>query len=129
MTSENLLFTKEHEWVRLEGDSAEVGITEYAQHELGDVVYVELPALGKELKKGDPSANIESVKAVSDVFAPLSGTITAVNPKLGNNPEMVNQEPYGDGFLFKMKIGQPDELKELLDKKKYEEYLRGIAGE
>lgn len=129
MTSENLLFTKEHEWVRLEGDSAEVGITDYAQHELGDVVYVELPALGKELKKGDPTANIESVKAVSDVFAPLSGTITAVNPKLGNNPEMVNQEPYADGFLFKMKIGQPDELKELLDKKKYEEYLRGIAGE
>jgi glycine cleavage system H protein len=129
MTSENLLFTKEHEWVRLEGDSAEVGITDYAQHELGDVVYVELPALGKELKKGDPSANIESVKAVSDVFAPLSGTITAVNPKLGSNPEMVNQEPYGDGFLFKMKIDQPDELKELLDKKKYEEYLRGIAGE
>jgi glycine cleavage system H protein len=129
MASENLLFTKEHEWVRLEGDSAEVGITDYAQHELGDVVYVELPALGKELKKGDPSANIESVKAVSDVFAPLSGTITAVNPKLGSNPEMVNQEPYGDGFLFKMKIDQPDELKELLDKKKYEEYLRGIAGE
>jgi glycine cleavage system H protein len=129
MASENLLFTKEHEWVRLEGDSAEVGITDYAQHELGDVVYVELPALGKELKKGDPAANIESVKAVSDVFAPLSGTITAVNPKLGNSPEMVNQEPYADGFLFKMKIGQPDELKGLLDKKKYEEYLRGIAGE
>jgi glycine cleavage system H protein len=129
MASENLLFTKEHEWVRLEGDSAEVGITDYAQHELGDVVYVELPALGKELKKGDPAANIESVKAVSDVFAPLSGTITAVNPKLGNSPEMVNQEPYADGFLFKMKIGQPDELKGLLVKKKYEEYLRGIAGE
>jgi glycine cleavage system H protein len=129
MASENLLFTKEHEWVRLEGDDAEVGITEYAQHELGDVVYVELPALGKELKKGDPAANIESVKAVSDVFATLSGTITAVNPKLGGNPELVNQEPYGEGFLFKMKINQKDELKELLDKKKYEEYLRGIAGE
>jgi glycine cleavage system H protein len=129
MSSENLLFTKEHEWVRLAGDSAEVGITEYAQHELGDVVYVEVPALGKELKKGDPAANIESVKAVSDVFAPLSGTITAVNAKLGNNPELVNQEPYGEGFLFKMKVKQPDELKELLDKKKYEEYLQGIAGE
>jgi glycine cleavage system H protein len=90
---------------------------------------VEVPALGKELKKGDPAANIESVKAVSDVFAPLSGTITAVNAKLGNNPELVNQEPYGEGFLFKMKVKQPDELKELLDKKKYEEYLQGIAGE
>jgi glycine cleavage system H protein len=129
MASENLLFTKEHEWVRLEGDAAEVGITDYAQHELGDVVYVELPTMGKELKKGDPAANIESVKAVSDVFAPLSGAVTAVNPKLGGNPELVNQEPYADGFLFKMKISEKDELKELMDKKKYEEYLRGIAGE
>ncbi len=129
MASENLLFTKEHEWVRMAGDSAEVGITEYAQHELGDVVYVEIPALGKELKKGDPAANIESVKAVSDVFSPLSGTVTAVNEKLSNNPELVNQEPYGEGFLFKMALKQPDELKELLDQKKYEEYLQGIAGE
>ena len=129
MALENLLFTKEHEWVRMEGDIAVVGITDYAQHELGDVVYVELPALNKELKKGDPAADIESVKAVSDVFAPLSGTITAVNPKLSNNPELVNQEPYEEGFLFKMNIKQPDELKELLDQKKYEEYLQGIAGE
>ena len=129
MALENLLFTKEHEWVRMEGDTAVVGITDYAQHELGDVVYVELPALGKELKKGDPVANIESVKAVSDVFAPLSGTITEVNGKLGSNPELVNQEPYGEGLLFKMKIKQMDELKELLDQKKYEEYLQGIAGE
>ncbi|MCX6554586.1 MAG: glycine cleavage system protein GcvH [Candidatus Aminicenantes bacterium] len=129
MELEKLLFTKEHEWVRLEGDSAMVGITDYAQHELGDVVYVELPGLGKELKKGDPSANIESVKAVSDVFAPLSGTIIEVNPKLAANPELVNQEPYSEGSLFKMKIKQPDEVKELLDHKKYEEYLRGIAGE
>jgi len=129
MALENLLFTKEHEWVRIEGDSAVVGITDYAQHELGDVVYVELPALGKELKKGDPAANIESVKAVSDVFAPLSGAITEVNGKLGSNPELVNQEPYGEGLLFKMKIKQMDELKELLDQKKYEEYLQGIAGE
>ena len=120
MALENLLFTKEHEWVRLEGDSIEVGITDYAQHELGDVVYVELPALGKEFKKGDPAANIESVKAVSDVFAPLAGTITEVNDKLSNNPELVNQEPYGDGFLFKMKLKQMDEMKELLDQKKYE---------
>jgi len=129
MALEKLLFTKEHEWLRMDGDCAAVGITEYAQHELGDVVYVELPALGKEVKKGDPAANIESVKAVSDVFSPLSGTVTEVNAKLGNNPELVNQEPYGDGFLFKMKVKQPDELKELMDQKKYEEYLQGIAGE
>ena len=129
MALENLLFTKEHEWVRMEGDTAVVGITDYAQHELGDVVYVELPALGKELKKGDPAANIESVKAVSDVFAPLAGTITEINDKLSNNPELVNQEPYSEGLLFKMKVKQMDELKELLDQKKYEEYLQGIAGE
>ncbi|MBN2399413.1 MAG: glycine cleavage system protein GcvH [Candidatus Aminicenantes bacterium] len=129
MALENLLFTKEHEWLRMDGDSADVGITEYAQHELGDVVYVELPALGREFKKGDPAANIESVKAVSDVFSPLSGTITAVNAKLSNNPELVNQEPYGDGFLFKMKLSHMDEIKELLDQKKYEEYLQGISGE
>jgi glycine cleavage system H protein len=128
MALESLLFTKEHEWVRMEGDTAVVGITDYAQHELGDVVYVELPALGKEFKKGDPAANIESVKAVSDVFAPLGGTITEVNDKLSNNPELVNQEPYSEGSLFKMKVKQMDELKELLDQKKYEEYLQGIAG-
>jgi glycine cleavage system H protein len=129
MALENLLFTKEHEWISMEGNTVVVGITDYAQHELGDVVYVELPAMGKELKKGDPAANIESVKAVSDVFAPLSGKIIAVNTKLGNNPELVNQEPYGEGWLLKMNLEQKDELKELLDKKKYEEYLQGIAGE
>ena len=129
MTLENLLFTKEHEWVSVEGESAVVGITDYAQHELGDVVYVELPAVGKEFKKSDPAVNIESVKAVSPVFAPLSGTITAVNPKLGNNPELINQEPYEEGWLLKMKLNRMDELKELLDQKKYEEYLQGIAGE
>jgi glycine cleavage system H protein len=129
MALENLLFTKEHEWVRMEGNTAVVGITDYAQHELGDVVYAELPVVGKEYKKSDPTANIESVKAVSDVFAPLSGTVIEVNTKLSNNPELINQDPYGEGWLLKMKLGQLDELKELLDQKKYEEYLQGIAGE
>jgi glycine cleavage system H protein len=129
MASENLLFTKEHEWIRLEGDTAVVGISDYAQHELGDVVYVELPAAGKELKKGDPAANIESVKAISDVYAPVSGQIAAVNAKLNNSPELVNQEPNGEGWLFKIKMSQMDETKGLLDQKKYDEYLKGIAGE
>ena len=129
MALENLLFSKEHEWVRMEGDTAVIGITDYAQHELGDVVYAELPAVGKELKKSDPAANIESVKAVSDVFAPLSGKIAAVNAKLSNNPELINQEPYGEGWILKLKITQVEELKELLDQKKYEEYLQGITGE
>jgi glycine cleavage system H protein len=129
MAQENLLFSKEHEWVRPEGDAVVVGVTDYAQHELGDVVYVDLPALGKELKKGDPAANIESVKAVSDVYAPVSGTITEANDKLGDTPELVNQDPCGEGWIFKMKLTQASELSELMDLKKYEEYLKGIAGE
>jgi len=129
MAQENLLYSKDHEWVRREGESVVVGVTDYAQHELGDVVYVDLPAVGKELKKGDPAANIESVKAVSDVFAPVSGTITAANAKLGEAPELVNQDPFGAGWIFKMIVTQASELGELMDQKKYEEYLKGIAGE
>jgi glycine cleavage system H protein len=129
MAQENLLFSKDHEWVRSEGSTVVVGVTDYAQHELGDVVYVDLPAAGKELKKGDPAANIESVKAVSDVYAPVSGKITEVNGKLGETPELVNQDPFGEGWIFKMAVTQAAELSELMDLKKYEEYLKGIAGE
>jgi len=129
MAQENLLFSKDHEWVRSEGGTAVVGVTDYAQHELGDVVYVDLPAAGKELKKGDPAANIESVKAVSDVYAPVSGKITEVNAKLSETPELVNQDPFGEGWIFKMTVTQAAELNELMDLKKYEEYLKGIAGE
>src|SRR5512136_213277 len=98
MAQENLLFSKDHEWLRVEGGTVVVGVTDYAQHELGDVVYVDLPAPGKELKKGDPAANIESVKAVSDVYAPVSGKITEVNQNLANTPELVNQEPFAGGW-------------------------------
>jgi glycine cleavage system H protein len=129
MAQENLLYSKDHEWVRREGDAIVVGVTDYAQHELGDVVYVDLPAVGKELKKGDPAANIESVKAVSDVYAPVSGAISAVNAKLGDAPELVNQDPFGEGWIFQMNAIQASELSELMDLKKYEEYLKGIAGE
>ncbi len=129
MAQENLLFSKDHEWLRVEGNTVVVGVTDYAQHELGDVVYVDLPALGKELKKGDPAANIESVKAVSDVYAPVSGKITEVNQNLNNTPELVNQEPFAGGWIFKLSMTQASELTELMDAKKYEEYLKGIAGE
>jgi glycine cleavage system H protein len=129
MAQENLLFSKDHEWLRVEGDTAVVGVTDYAQHELGDVVYVDLPAVGKELKKGDPAANIESVKAVSDVYAPVSGKISAVNSKLSDTPELVNQEPFAEGWIFKITMSQAAELKELMDHQKYDEYLKGIAGE
>jgi glycine cleavage system H protein len=129
MAQENLLFSKDHEWLRVEGDMVVVGVTDYAQHELGDVVYVDLPAVGKELKKGDPAANIESVKAVSDVFAPVSGKITEVNQNLNNTPELVNQEPFAGGWIFRISMTQVSELQELMDGKKYEEYLKGITGE
>ena len=129
MAQENLLFSKDHEWLRVEGNLVVVGVTDYAQHELGDVVYVDLPAVGKELKKGDPAANIESVKAVSDVFAPVSGKITEVNLNLNGTPELVNQEPFAGGWIFKIDMTQASELQELMDGKKYEEYLKGISGE
>jgi len=129
MAKENLLYSKDHEWVRREGDEVVIGVTDYAQHELGDVVFVDLPAVGKELKKGDPAANIESVKAVSDVYSPVSGKVTEANVKLNDSPELVNQDPFGDGWIFKMSVEQVPELDELMDLKKYEEYLKGIAGE
>ncbi|MCU0236194.1 MAG: glycine cleavage system protein GcvH [Acidobacteria bacterium] len=129
MAKENLLYSKDHEWVLSAGGAVTIGVTDYAQHELGDVVFVDLPAAGKQLKKGDPAANIESVKAVSDVYAPVTGAITEVNAKLGANPELVNQDPFGEGWIFKMSVNQASELEELMDLKKYEEYLKGIAGE
>ena len=129
MAQENLLFSKDHEWLRVEGDNVVVGVTDYAQHELGDVVYVDLPAVGKELKKGDPAANIESVKAVSDVYAPVSGKITEVNQNLNSTPELINQEPMASGWIFKISLNQAAELQELMNEGKYQEYLKGIAGE
>ena len=106
MAKENLLFTKDHEWVRRAGDTVTVGITDYAQHELGDVVFVDLPAAGKELKKGDP-APISNRSRPFPTSTPRSpATITEVNAKLGDNPELVNQEPFGEGWLFKMSMSQ-----------------------
>ena len=129
MSLEGFRFTKEHEWISTDRAAFRVGITEYAQHELGDVVYVELPPPGKVVSKSAPIANIESVKAVSDVYSPLSGTVGEINGKLGEHPELVNQDPYGEGWLFTLQIGDPTELDGLMDQKKYEEYLKGISGE
>ena len=122
-------FTKEHEWVKPDGDTAAVGISDYAQKELGDVVYVELPPVGESYNQGDTCSTIESVKAVSDIFAPLSGEIAEVNEELEDNPELVNKDPYGKGWIFKMNLENPDELDELMNAQEYEEYLKGIAEE
>jgi glycine cleavage system H protein len=124
---EGLKFTKTHEWVRIEGGEAVIGITDHAQAELGDVVFVELPAVGKVCKKETPCGNIESVKAVSDVYSPLSGTIVAANDQLSSTPELVNKSPTQDGWLFRMKIDDPAELTGMMDQAQYDEYIKGLA--
>jgi glycine cleavage system H protein len=116
---ENLKYTKDHEWLLVQGDTGTVGITEHAQGELGDVVFVELPAVGKALKAGESFGTIEAVKAVSDLYAPVSGTVTEVNKEIGPTPELVNKEPYGRGWMVKIKLSNPAELSGLLDPAAY----------
>ncbi len=120
---EELKYTKDHEWARIEGETAVVGITDYAQSELGDIVYVELPEVGTPVKQGESFGTIEAVKAVSDLFAPLSGEVIEVNTELENSPEVINQDPYGKGWMIKIKISDPKEIENLLDKAAYEALL------
>jgi glycine cleavage system H protein len=117
---ENLLFSKEHEWVKLDGDSATIGITDYAQNALGDIVYVELPKVGSSIRQFSSVGVIESVKAVSDLFTPLSGEIVEVNAALENDPAAVNREPYGAGWLLKIRVSDPSEAQALLPPAEYE---------
>jgi glycine cleavage system H protein len=114
-----LKFTKDHEWLQMDGDVATVGITPYAQEKLGDLVYVELPAVGATFAAGAAAATVESVKAASEVYAPVGGEIVAVNDKVVGEPDLVNAEPTGNGWLFKMKIKNPAELNTLLDESAY----------
>ena len=122
---EDLRYTKSHEWVRVEGQTATVGITDHAQAELTDVVYVELPQVGKELKAGEACAVVESVKAASDIYAPLSGRVTEVNTKLEQDPGLVNSDPYGEGWFFKMELTCPEEVSQLLDAQAYARLIEG----
>ena len=119
-----LKFTTDHEWIRLDGEVATVGITNFAQDKLGDMVFVELPSVGTKLKKGAAAAVVESVKAASDVYAPVSGEVIEVNAKVGNDPALVNSAPTGDGWLFKMKIADAGELDGLLDEQAYDATIR-----
>jgi len=116
-------FTKDHEWVDLVGDTATIGITAYAAEQLGDVVFVELPEAGKTVHAGDQMAVVESVKAASDVFAPISGEVTAANPELGDTPQTVNDQPEGAGWFVKVKVADPEEVAALMDRAAYEAYL------
>lgn len=120
---EGLKYSKEHEWVLVENRIATVGITEYAQQELGDIVYVELPEAGEKIVKDDPFGAVESVKAVSDVYAPVSGTVLEVNDALPDSPETINEDPYGDGWMIKVEMTDMDDLKDLMSADEYAEYV------
>lgn len=116
----NLRYTKDHEWISLEGDTATIGITDFAQRELGDIVYVEVETIGKTLPAGAVFGTVEAVKTVSDLFLPVSGTILELNSELGNSPELVNSDPYGKGWMIKMKVDNPADVSALLDAAGYE---------
>ncbi len=116
----NLRYTKDHEWVSLEGDIATIGITEFAQSELGDIVYVEVDTIGKSLSSGEVFGTVEAVKTVSDLFLPVSGSITELNPALAGAPELVNTDPYGEGWMVKMKVDNPADVEALMDAAGYE---------
>lgn len=121
---EGLKYSKEHEWVLVEGNTATIGITEFAQDELGDIVYVELPEVGEKIVKDDPFGAVESVKAVSDVYAPVSGSVLEINEVLPDNPETINDDPYGDGWMIRVELSDTDDLTDLMDAEEYAEYVQ-----
>ena len=120
---EDYKYSKEHEWVLVEGNVATVGITDFAQDQLGDIVFVELPAVGDKVSKEDAFGVVESVKAVSDIYAPVSGKVLEVNDDLPENPEMLNEDAYGDGWIIKIDMSDPEELNDLMTAAEYEEYV------
>ncbi|HUK00355.1 MAG TPA: glycine cleavage system protein GcvH [Stellaceae bacterium] len=119
-------YTKDHEWIRVEGDVATVGITDYAQTQLGDVVYVELPELGRRVEQGKEAAVVESVKAASEVYAPISGEVLAVNDALSGEPGKVNADPMGEGWFLKLRIGDAKQLDGLMDEAAYNAFVEGL---
>jgi glycine cleavage system H protein len=128
MTPEDSKYAKSHEYVHVEGDVGTVGITDYAQKELGDVVFVELPQVGTQLEQGDELGSIESVKAVSELFSPVSGEVVEINETLAEKPELVNTDPYGDGWMIRIRLTTHEEVDELMTADDYEDYVRTEAG-
>ncbi|MBE0447605.1 MAG: glycine cleavage system protein GcvH [Actinobacteria bacterium] len=126
MTPEELLFYKEHEWVRVEDGMAVVGISDYAQDMLGDIVYIGLPEVGDEVAVGDMIGEVESVKSTADLYTPLSGTITQINQKVVDTPEAVNEDPYGEGWLYRIELRDRTELDDLMSAEEYEEYTKEL---
>ena len=123
MNPKEYKYTKEHEWVKVEGDIGTIGITDYAQEQLGDIVSVEFPKVGKEFSIGESLALIDSMKTTSDLYAPVSGEILEVNAELESRPELMNEDPFGEGWILKLKIKNPQELEELMTAEQYEAYL------
>jgi glycine cleavage system H protein len=119
----DLRYTRDHEWIRVDGDEATVGITQYAADQLGDIVFVELPDAGRDLEEAKPFGVVESVKAVSDLFAPISGAVTSTNDALAREPELVNRDPYGAGWMVRMTVADPAQLDDLLDGEGYDELV------
>jgi len=121
---EDLHYSKDHEWVRVDGDQAIIGITDYAQNSLGDVVYVELPKAGDEFAASEPFGSVESVKAVSEVFSPLAGVIASINESLADEPDKVNSDPYGEGWMIRLRMANPGEVDSLLTAAEYEDFTK-----
>ncbi len=124
MNPRNLKYHREHDWARVEGDTAVFGITDYAQETLGEIVFIELPEVGTAVTAGTPYAEVESVKAVSDVYAPLSGSVIEVNEEVVDAPELINESPFEDGWLIKVRLSDPSEIDDLMTAEEYEELLR-----
>ena len=128
-TPEDLSYTKDHEWVRVKASEATVGITAHAQNQLGDVVYVELPKVGDKFEASEPFGSVESVKAVSEIYMPVSGTVIEVNESLNDSPEQVNEDPYGDGWMIRIRIDNPAQVDALLTSIEYDDYIKEEAAE
>ncbi|MBL8232032.1 MAG: glycine cleavage system protein GcvH [Bryobacterales bacterium] len=123
MYPENFKYTKEHEWVLVEGDTGTMGITHHAQNELGDIVYVDLPKIGTNAVKGSTIGSVESVKAVSDIYSPVSGEVIAINESLAQTPELLNQDPHGGAWLVKIRLSAADEINQLMGSSEYQSYI------
>lgn len=126
MYPDNLFYTKDHEWLRVEGEEAVMGITDFAQKQLGDIIYVDLPQPGKVLEAHQVVGSVESVKSVSDVYSPISGEVLAVNSELAQTPDLINKDPYGQGWIVRLKIKDKSEIDNLMKAADYEKYLEGL---
>lgn len=126
---DDLYYTKEHIWVKIEGDIATIGITDYGQHQLGDIVFIDMPENGREVESGEVIASVESIKAISEIYAPVTGKIISVNEDLANDPSVINSDPYGDGWICDIQMKDPSEVEDLMTAEDYRAYLEELEAE